>query len=130
MVVLIASACSNVRSPAGKPKGAQGSALQASSQVPALVAAPGLLTAECAAAALRLGYSVPCPQIVPSLSGEGMSCPHSVGAATSVPCVGLEGSPPYSVFFLEFTGFVVPPGYVGVDGKAKWSCDPRGSTNS
>jgi len=31
--------------------------------------------------------------------------------------VGLEGSPPYPVFFLEFTGFVVPPGYVGVDGK-------------
>ncbi len=117
IVLSIVSACSNMRAAAGKPKGPRASALQASSQVPALVAAPVLLRTECAAAALRLGYPVPCPQIVPSLSGVGMSCPHSVGAATSVPCVGLEGSPPYFVFFLEFTGFVVPPGYVGVDGK-------------
>ena len=114
MVILMVSACSTTRSPAGRPKA---SALQRSSQVPALVPAPDVLATECAAAAHQLGYHVPCPQIVPSLSGQGMSCPHSVGAATSVPCVGLEGSPPYSVFFLEFTGFVVPPGYVGVDGK-------------
>ena len=30
----------------------------------------------------------------------------------------MEGSPPYPIFALEFTGFDVPPGYVGVDGKA------------
>ena len=117
MIILTVSACSNVRSPTGKSKGPQASALHASPQVPALVAAPDLLITECAAAALRLGYPVPCAQIVPSLSGEGMSCPHPVGAATSVPCVGLEGSIPYSVFFLDFTGFVVPPGYIGIDGK-------------
>jgi hypothetical protein len=33
-------------------------------------------------------------------------------------CVGLEGAAPYPIFVLEFTGFDVPPGYVGVDGKA------------
>jgi len=114
MVILMVSACSTMRSPAGRPKA---SALQATSQVPALVGAPDVLATECAAAAHRLGFHVPCPEIVPSLSGQGMSCPHSVGAATSIPCVGLEGSPPYSVFFLEFTGFVVPPGYVGIDGE-------------
>ena len=117
MVILIASACSNISASAGMPNGPQASALQPSAQVPPLVAAPNLLTTECAAAALRLGYPVPCPQIVPSLSGEGMPCPQPVGAATAVPCVGLEGSPPYSVFFLEFTGFAVPPDYIGVDGK-------------
>jgi hypothetical protein len=46
-----------------------------------------------------------------------MSCPPPIGAALG-PCYGLEGSPPYLVFFLEFSGFDVPPGYVGVDGKA------------
>lgn len=43
-----------------------------------------------------------------------MSCPREMSTA----CVGLEGLPSYPVFFLEFTEFDVPPGYVGVDGKA------------
>ena len=48
-----------------------------------------------------------------------MSCPTPQGAAAALPrCVGLEGSPPYPAFFLELTGFDVPAGYVGVDGKA------------
>ena len=117
IVLLILSACSNIRSPADKSNEPRVSVLEVSSQVPALVSAPDILAAECVAAALRLGYPVPCPRIVPLLSGVGMSCPQPAGAATSLPCVGLEGSPPYLVFYLEFTGFVVPPGYVGVDGK-------------
>jgi hypothetical protein len=35
-----------------------------------------------------------------------------------VPCVGLEGLPPYPVFALDFSSFDVPSGYVGVDNKA------------
>ena len=34
------------------------------------------------------------------------------------PCVALEGLSQYPVFFLEFTGFDVPPEYVGIDDKA------------
>jgi hypothetical protein len=44
-----------------------------------------------------------------------MSCPPQ---RMSTPCVGLEGLPPYPIFGLEFTGFDVPPEYIGVDGKA------------
>jgi len=46
-----------------------------------------------------------------------MSCPTPVGAATSTPCVGREGLVAYSIFSLEFSGFDVPKGYSGVDGK-------------
>jgi hypothetical protein len=46
-----------------------------------------------------------------------MSCPTPVGAATSTPCVGLEGTARYPIFYLEFFGFDVPKGYSGVDGK-------------
>ena len=45
-----------------------------------------------------------------------MSCPAPQGAALA-PCVGLEGSPPYAIFGLEFSGFDVPADYIGVDGK-------------
>ncbi len=46
-----------------------------------------------------------------------MSCPTPVGAATSTPCVGQEGTAGYPVFFLEFSRFDVPKGYSGIDGK-------------
>ena len=46
-----------------------------------------------------------------------MSCPPPVDAA-AVPCVGKEGEVGYSVFFLDFSGFDVPEGYVGIDGQA------------
>jgi hypothetical protein len=46
-----------------------------------------------------------------------MSCPPPVGTELG-PCFGRTGSPPYLDFFLELTGFDVPPGYVGVGGKA------------
>jgi len=46
-----------------------------------------------------------------------MSCPTPVGAATSTPCVGREGSAAYLIFYLAFSGFDVPNGYSGVDGK-------------
>ena len=46
-----------------------------------------------------------------------MTCParQLVGAT---PCVGMEGLAGYPVFVLEYSGFNVPHGYVGVDGKA------------
>ena len=44
-----------------------------------------------------------------------MTCPAPIGAMT-MQCVGLEGDPTYPVFFLDFAGFDVPDGYVGVDG--------------
>ena len=46
-----------------------------------------------------------------------MSCPASVGAATSTPCVGREGLTAYPIFYLSFSGFDVPNHYSGVDGK-------------
>ncbi len=46
-----------------------------------------------------------------------MSCPAPTGPMP-LPCVGLEGSPPYQVFVLDLNDFDVPPGYVGVDGRA------------
>jgi hypothetical protein len=46
-----------------------------------------------------------------------MSCPTPQGASPA-PCIGLEGLPPYPVFFLDFTGFDVPTKYIGVDRKA------------
>ena len=46
-----------------------------------------------------------------------MSCPSRQQVAAT-PCVGTEGIGGYPIFVLEYTGFDVPPGYVGVDGKA------------
>jgi hypothetical protein len=62
------------------------------------------------------GFAVPCPTLVPAMAGKGMSCPPPVGAALGT-CFGLPGSPPYLVFFLEFSGFDVPADYVGVTAK-------------
>ncbi len=92
--------------------------LERSRAIPRLVPAPKKLRDECVMAATRLGFPVPCPQLVPSLSGRAMSCPQPTGAASGLPpCVGLEGAIPYSIFFLQFYGFDVPKGYSGINGK-------------
>jgi len=54
--------------------------------------------------------------LVPTTNGSPISCPPAQGVAPA-PCVGFEGAAAYPVFFLESTGFDVPPDYVGVDGK-------------
>ena len=91
--------------------------LERSRAIPKLVPAPSHLRGECVLAATRLGFAVPCPQLVPSLSGRAMSCPGPVGAASAFPsCVGVEGAARYSIFFLEFYGFDVPKGYSGING--------------
>jgi hypothetical protein len=82
-----------------------------------LVAAPAELRNECAAAANQLGFAVPCPAQVPKAAGRGMRCPVPESAMPA-PCVGLEGLPPHPAFGLDFSGFDVPSGYQGVDGKA------------
>jgi hypothetical protein len=92
--------------------------LQRSRAIPMLVPAPRELRDQCVLAATRLGFPVPCPQLVPSLSGRALSCPRPVGAASGFPpCVGVEGARQYSIFFLEFNGFDVPQGYSGINGK-------------
>lgn len=113
-LLIVLTACSIANGSAASARSAS-TPLQSSRPVPQLVAASSLLRNECSAAATRVGFAVPCPQLVPSLSGRAMSCPRPVGAATS-PCVGAEGSARYSIFFLEFSGFDVPQGYSGVDG--------------
>ena len=124
--VLVASGVPNTAAPAtvraatvraAAPRGAGTTRLVTSHPVPALVPASSLLRQECVAAAARLGFSVPCPTLVPTLSGHAMSCPVPVGAATSTPCVGREGTDQYTVFSLEFSGFDVPRGYAGVGGR-------------
>jgi hypothetical protein len=82
-----------------------------------LVAASAQLASECAAAADQLGFAVPCPSQVPSVDGHAMACPEPVGQNTT-PCVGREGLAGYPVFALDFSGFDVPDGYVGIDGNA------------
>jgi hypothetical protein len=82
-----------------------------------LVPALAELRGQCAAAANRLGFAVPCPTVLPAMGGKGMSCLPPVRAALG-PCLGLEGLPPYPVFGLDISGFDVPADYVGVDGKA------------
>ena len=92
--------------------------LERSRAIPKLVPAPSQLRDECVLAATRLGFPVPCPQLVPLLLGRAMSCPRPVGAASAFPpCVGVEGAARYSIFFLEFYGFDVPKGYSGINGK-------------
>ncbi len=92
--------------------------LERSRAIPKLVPAPSQLRDECVLAATRLRFPVPCPHLVPSLTGRPMSCPRPVGAASGFPpCVGVEGAAPYSIFFLQFYGFDVPKGYSGINGK-------------
>ena len=92
--------------------------LEVSRAIPQLVPAPSQLRGECVVAADRLGFPVPCPQLVPSHRGRAMSCPQPDGAVSAFPpCVGLEGAAPYSIFFLQFYRFDVPKGYSGINGK-------------
>jgi hypothetical protein len=116
-VVLVAAACSDATASVDAAQRPRGAALQPSSSVPRLVVAPSRLTAQCLAAAARLGFSVPCPGLVPSRSGRALSCPAPVGAGASTSCVGVEGLAQYPIFFLEFTRFDVARAYVGVDGQ-------------
>jgi hypothetical protein len=69
-------------------------------------------------AADELGFAVPCPTRVPTLEGRATTCPVRQPASAATPCVGREGLVGYPIFALEYTGFDVPPGYIGVDGKA------------
>ena len=72
--------------------------LERSRAIPKLVPAPGQLRDQCGLAATRLGFPVPCPQLVPSLSGRAMSCPRPVGAASAFPpCVGVDGATQYEL---------------------------------
>jgi hypothetical protein len=52
------------------------------------------------------------------MGGRPMVCPPTRAPLTVLPCVGLAGSPPYPIFFINFAGFVVGPAYRGVDDKA------------
>jgi hypothetical protein len=115
--IFITTEYSNTVASASSPQSLPTTELRTSHPIPALIPASSLLRQECAVAATRLGFAVPCPGLVPSLSGRAMSCPTPVGAATSTPCVGREGSTGYLIFYLEFSGFDVPKGYSGVDGK-------------
>ncbi len=93
-------------------------ALERARAIPRLVPATSRLRDECVGAATRVGFVVPCPQLVPSRSGMAMSCPPPSGAASSLPpCVGLEGLLGYPIFFLELQGFDVPASYQGINGK-------------
>jgi hypothetical protein len=92
--------------------------LERSRAIPKLVPASRQLRDQCVLAATRLGFSVPCPELTPSLSGRAMACPRPVGAASALPpCVGVDGATQYSIFFLQFYGFDVPKGYSGINGK-------------
>jgi hypothetical protein len=112
VIGIVGAACSS---------GSQRSTPSSTTRQPAalvnLVPASAELRGQCAAAANRLRFAVPCPTQVPARAGMGMSCPRPQGAALG-PCLGLEGAPPYPVFGLDLSGFDVPADYVGVDGKA------------
>lgn len=85
------------------------------SSVP-LFPASEALRGQCAAAANRLGFAVPCPAQVPELQGHGIVCPPNHDAALP-PCTGRAGVLRYPIFFMDVNGFRVGAGYVGVDGK-------------
>lgn len=85
------------------------------SSVP-LVSASAELRGQCAAAAKRLGFAVPCPSQVPKVQGHGIVCPPNRDAALP-PCTGRAGVLQYPIFFMNVNRFRVGPGYVGVDGK-------------
>lgn len=112
-VVALGTSCSG-GSPQSRPAL---TTLRPSSARVSLVAPPTELHRQCVTAADHLGFAVPCLTEVPETAGHAMSCPPQ-RTTTETPCVGLEGLPPYPIFALEFTGFDVPPGYIGVDGKA------------
>jgi hypothetical protein len=106
------------RTSAASAQRASTPSLERSRAIPKLVPAPSQLRDECVFAATRLGFPVPCPQLVPLFLGRPMSCPRPVGAASGFPpCVGVEGAAQYSIFFLQFYGFDVPKGYSGINGK-------------
>ena len=107
MFGLVMAACSS-----GSPQVTPSSTTLPPSEPVRLVAASTELQSQCAAAANRLGFAVPCPAQVPTLAGQGMTCPASQGGMRASCVGGLDG------FFLELSGFDVPSGYVGADGKA------------
>jgi hypothetical protein len=78
-----------------------------------LVASTPALRRQCRTAALRLGFSVPCPTRVVVRAGTPLACTPSPIPTTLPLCVGPEHD-----FFLEWNGFDVPATFVGVDGKA------------
>ena len=81
-----------------------------------LVSSSSQLRGQCAAAAERLGFAVPCPAQVPEGPGHEVVCPPSRDAAFP-PCTGQAGELKYAIFFMDVNEFRVGPGYVGVEGK-------------
>ena len=71
-----------------------------------LVPTSGRLHRRCQEAAELLGFAVPCPSLLPQ---PPPNAPPPTLCDRRLPCS------PESGFLLEVSGFVVPPGYVGVD---------------
>jgi hypothetical protein len=76
-----------------------------------LVPASPALVRQCRAASNSLGFAVPCPTRVVTRSGQPLACSPSPIQSLPPLCVGRQHD-----FFLEWNGFDVPNGYVGVDG--------------
>jgi hypothetical protein len=74
--------------------------------VPVAPALPQVAT-QCVRAANVLGYLVPCPERVPVRQGVPMDC---------TPCTGPSGEAG-AVFSIDYSGFDVPRGYVGLEGR-------------
>jgi hypothetical protein len=70
--------------------------------------------ARCQLAADRLGLAVPCPGLLPT-SAPGTAPPELCGQR--FPCRRGQG------FFLRWEGFIVPPGYLGVDKQPQGSLE-------
>lgn len=68
------------------------------------------LLGRCRQAASRLGFAVPCPGLLPTEQ------PGPPGVTACAPPVG-DCQPLAGTFLLEDQQFIVPPGYVGVDGR-------------
>jgi hypothetical protein len=73
-----------------------------------LVPTSSRLRRQCRQAADRLGFAVPCPTLLPAPSPD---------AAPPILCDPRFLCVPGVGFLFEEGGFVVPPGYVGVDGQ-------------
>lgn len=118
-VALVLAACSAGSPPVAPRSTSAHRASGSSGPTPRvrLVAAPAQLRRECAAAALRLGFAVPCLTKVPTVAGRAASCPVPFGAMPA-PCVSLEGLARYPIFASELNGFDVPAVHVGVGDKA------------